>query len=208
MPPLPIDDSWQGHALAVTNSDASSGSLEQRCLELGKLLGLDGPVPLQVLKAALTSDSYARGLLRSRRSPAALAALLATPPQDASDTGSGTCTEDDRHTPHFSALELARHSAGALLAWSRTRFATTDPDERQQRISACLACPQRLAPKTITGDGRETQELGVCGLCGCPLSRKVAMRSETCPAHSLETPGRNRWGQQLVSPPHPTVQRP
>lgn len=178
-------------------ADAGEGDPQERFAEwriaLGTLLGLDGPVPSDVLMAALASDSYARGLLRSRRHPAALKVLLASPPRRAAAKD----VEATEALPRVGPLALVGQGARALLAWSRSGFTTTDPDERQRRIEACLRCPYHQPP--TAGDGQH--DLGTCGHCGCPLSRKVAMSSESCPAHSPQTPEHNRWGQPIASSP-------
>jgi len=157
---------------------ASEGQL---CAEFGELLGLGEPVSIDVLSAALASESYARSLLGSRRTPQMLRMLLAAPPQRAIRKSG------------FSTMELLQRGSQSLLAWSKTGFSTTDPVEREQRTAACLACPDRRASGNHLLQATRS-ELGVCGLCGCPLSRKVSMKSETCPGRSTDDPGRNRWG--------------
>jgi hypothetical protein len=146
------------------------------------LLGLEQAVEPSVLRAALASESYAQSLLASRRHPQMLRLLLAAPPQRAA-----------RQAEHATA-QLLRRGASALLAWAQTGFATTDPQERARRIAACLACPQRQRPGPSLLQAGDP-ELGVCGLCGCPLMRKVTLISETCPGLMDDDPERTRWGQ-------------
>ncbi len=162
---------------------ASEGQL---CAEFGELLGLDEPVSKDVLSAALSSESYARSLLSSRRTPQMLRMLLASPPQRAIRKN------------EFGTMELLQRGSRALLAWSKTGFSTTDPVERQHRTEACLACPDRRASGSHPLQATRS-ELGVCGLCGCPLSRKVSMKSETCPGRSADDPDRSRWGQAITT---------
>lgn len=170
----------------TTESQDTYASEGQLRAEFGELLGLGEPVSSDVLSAALASESYARSLLSSRRTPQMLRMLLASPPQRA-------VRKDE-----FGTLELLQRGSRALLAWSKTGFSTTDPVERQQRTEACLACPDRRASGNHLLQATRS-ELGVCGLCGCPLSRKVSMKSETCPGRSTDDPGRNRWGQAVAT---------
>ncbi|RDS83631.1 hypothetical protein DWU98_04685 [Dyella monticola] len=162
---------------------ASEGQL---CAEFGELLGLGEPVSPDVLNAALASESYARSLLSSRRTPQMLRMLLASPPQRAI------------RKSEFGTMELLQRGSRAMLAWSKSGFSTTDPVERQQRTEACLACPDRRAAGNHLLQATRS-ELGVCGLCGCPLSRKVSMKSETCPGRSTDDPAHNRWGQAVTT---------
>ena len=160
-------------------------SPSQMCAEFGELLGLTEPVSQAVLHAALNSDSYARSLLASRRTPQMLQMLLASPPQIARvKAGHGTA-------------ELLQRGSRSLVNWARTGFSTTDPLAREQRSEACRQCPHRQAPGGSLLQATRS-ELGVCGLCGCPLSRKVSMLSESCPGESPDTPGVNRWGQVIT----------
>ncbi|MGE7990090.1 hypothetical protein ACQKPE_03385 [Pseudomonas sp. NPDC089554] len=161
-----------------------SQSESQLCAELGQALGLPEPVSATVLQAALASDSYARSLLASRRTPQMLQMLLASPPR--------RTQPKDRH----STVELLQRGSQALLGWAKTGFSTTDPVEREARSQACLQCPHRRAPGASLLQATRS-ELGVCGLCGCPLSRKVSMLSETCPGELPNDPGMNRWGQAM-----------
>jgi hypothetical protein len=161
-------------------------SEDQLCAEFGELLGLDRPVPADVLRAAVASESYARSLLSSRRTPQMMRILLASPPQRAI------------RKADFGTMELLQRGSSALLAWAKTGFSTTDPAERQQRTEACLACPDRRASGSHPLQATRS-ELGVCGLCGCPLSRKVSMKSEICPGRMADDPGHNRWGQAVAA---------
>lgn len=153
------------------------GSWHRLRSELGETLGLDGPVPGPTLEAALADETYAGNLLASRRHPALLRRLVETPPRP-------------RHRgapPQLSGPALARKAAIALGRWAATGFATVDPATRQRREAACQACPHRLAGPS--------SELGKCGLCGCPLGRKISMTSEVCPDAHTSIGGVTRWSE-------------
>ena len=160
-------------------------SESQMCAEFAQMLGLPEPVSPTVLQAALASDSYARSLIASRRTPQMLHMLLAKPPRRT------------RPKAEHTTGELIQRGSQSLLTWARTGFSTTDPVEREQRSEACRQCPHRRAPGANLLQATRS-ELGVCGLCGCPLSRKVSMLSETCPGESPDTPGVNRWGHVIT----------
>ncbi|MFC6299980.1 hypothetical protein GNF76_19140 [Pseudomonas sp. CCM 7893] len=170
--------------MTVLSLDTAQSESQMRA-EFAQVLGLPEPVSEAVLRAALASDSYARSLLASRRTPQMLQMLLASPPK-------GVRPKDQHAT-----AELIQRGSRSLLTWARTGFSTTDPVEREQRSEACRQCPHRRAPGASLLQATRS-ELGVCGLCGCPLSRKVSMLSETCPGESPDTPGVNRWGHVIT----------
>ncbi|MCR4539546.1 DNA replication terminus site-binding protein [Pseudomonas sp. 18.1.10] len=160
-------------------------SESQMCAEFAELLGLPEPVDEAVLHAALSSDSYARSLLASRRTPQMLRMLLMSPPRQV------------RARAEHSTAELFQRGSRSLVNWAKSGFSTTDPLEREQRSEACRQCPHRQAPGASLLQATRS-ELGICGLCGCPLSRKVSMLSESCPGEMPDTPGVNRWGQVIT----------
>jgi hypothetical protein len=169
----------------MTSLSLDPGQSEsQMCADLAHALGLSEPVSATVLQAALASDSYARSLLASRRTPQMLQMLLASPPRRT------------RVKAEHSTAELLQRGSRSLLTWARTGFSTTDPVEREARTQSCLQCPHRQAPGASLLQATRS-ELGVCGLCGCPLSRKVSMLSERCPGESPDNPGSNRWGHLI-----------
>ncbi|MFE4512750.1 hypothetical protein ACFRMQ_00945 [Kitasatospora sp. NPDC056783] len=165
----------------------NDAGMPQGCRELGRILGLDGPVPEGVWAAALADEEYARALLTCR-DPTRLQQLLRCPP-DA--TGSD-----------LSAAALIAHGAQALARWSRTGFVEVDEETRRRRLAACAHCPYlRPGPQgkgtallqTVAGIG--LRDKSVCGLCGCLLARKSRLPSESCPAPHPTEPGLTRWDE-------------
>ena len=160
--------------------DPDVADLADLCAAFGAALGLDGPAPRRTLEAALSDDAYAGNLLASRRHPKLLRNLVDAPPRT-SRRGAGT---------GLSGLALARTAAVALARWAGAGFSTVDEAARGRRAAACLACPHRLPPAA--------EGLGRCGLCGCPLGRKIRMTSETCPGDHPSRPGETRWGDPVT----------
>jgi hypothetical protein len=164
--------------------------LSAQCLELGRALGLDKPVPVDVLQAALRQESYAHNLLASRRHPTLLNTLLKNPPP---------LKNGDASTPPFSNSELVLRAASALLRWGRTGFTTVDQATLERREKACLTCehltdpPEQLAYQ-IASQGYVGK---ICGLCGCSVKNKMRMSTETCPDRDPAQPGFSRWGEPM-----------
>lgn len=57
-----------------------------------------------------------------------------------------------------------------MLQQMRQAAARTTPEQRDQRLAACRACPAYL--KT---------PIERCGKCGCPLVSKTTLLRATCP---------------------------
>ncbi|MFD8480510.1 hypothetical protein [Kitasatospora sp. NPDC059673] len=183
----------------ATMNEASPDSVDmpQGRSELGRILGLDGPVPEGMWTAALADEDYARALLTCR-DPTRLQHLLRHPP---SVPGSD-----------LSAAALIAHGAKALARWGRAGFVEVDEETRLRRLAVCGHCPHlRPGPQgkgtallqTVAGLG--LRDKSVCGLCGCLLARKSRLPSESCPAPHPTEPGLTRWGEPtpVVTPPPP-----
>jgi hypothetical protein len=156
---------------------------------MGELLGLGAPVPEAVLTGALQDEGYARNLLVSRRQPSLLAYLLAHPPRKAVTGGAAP----------GSNLDLARKASVALWEWARTGFSTVDDATFHKWLDACAGCPHQ----TERPDGLLHRIAGgradgkICGICGCPLSRKALLGSEGCPERHPTKPGLTRWDEPV-----------
>ncbi|MFF2962411.1 hypothetical protein ACFVT1_26520 [Streptomyces sp. NPDC057963] len=171
----------------MNDASPDRAGMPEGCSELGRILGLDGPVPEGAWTAALADEDYARALLTCR-DPTQLQHLLRCPPP----TPGGD----------LSSAALIAHSAKALARWSRTGFVEVDKETRRRRLTACGHCPYlRPGPQgkgtallqTVAGIG--VRDKSVCGLCGCLLARKARLPSESCPAPHPTEPGLTRWGE-------------
>lgn len=172
--------------LAEHDSDLDLGA---KCREMGELLGLGAPVPEAVLACALQDEGYAHNLLVSRRQPGLLAYLLAHPPRQGVAGGAAP----------RSSIDLARKASVALWEWARTGFSTVDDATFHKRLDACGGCPQQTErPEGLLhriAGGRADGK--ICGLCGCPLSRKALLESEGCPEPHPTKPGLTRWEEPV-----------
>lgn len=181
--------------------DATAGSWADQRAELGRLLGLAGPVPDAVLRRALADQRFAYHLLavsgrpemleRFFRAPATLAYAEPADQADRADKVGQT------------SLELARTATRALARWARSGFVRTDPQVYQRRLAACLRCDQLAEPPrsvlaAIAAPGAGDRAEGkVCGACGCFVTRKAGLASESCPLPDPADPARTRWGEPL-----------
>ncbi|HYF32997.1 MAG TPA: hypothetical protein VD993_17855 [Chitinophagaceae bacterium] len=164
--------------------------VQEACTKFGKLLGLDGPVPQDVLYAAIEDEDYARNLLLCRRNSVMLTNLLMQP---AGVTATATAANGN-----YSNLQLIGKAAKALLDWSKTGFSTVDERTYERRLAACHRCDQLEAPpdkllyKISLG---KKEDKRTCKSCGCVVSRKARLTSDSCPLEDPANPGFNRWGE-------------
>jgi hypothetical protein len=101
--------------------------------------------------------------------------------------------------------QLVAQAAGAVTRWARAGFAVVDLEVLTRREDACLACPHLSEPYSglhKLGLARDAGErVGTragkkaCGKCGCVVSRKIRMATESCPDAHPDDPGLTRWGE-------------
>ncbi|HXD31432.1 MAG TPA: hypothetical protein VN643_09960 [Pyrinomonadaceae bacterium] len=173
---------------SVEVSPRVDDDLEEKCLELGLTLGLDEPVSVQVLEAALRDEVYSHNLLASRRNPVMLKYLLANPPKARATGG---------EPPQFSNVELVKRAASALLRWGKVGFTVVDQPTLERRRSACLSCPHMIDPpdKLLYKLTATDESQKICDLCGCSVRKKIRLTSESCPGRHPEQEGLSRWGE-------------
>lgn len=172
--------------------DEADGTVHQR-LEMGALLGLDGPVSERVFEAAIADETYAHHLLTCREEPSFLQHLLDNPP----------ATQPAAQPANHDTTTLLRGAAQSLARWAKTGFSTVSEDVYRQRLAACGVCPNLREPPegrnallyAIAGAGAD--ERSVCGKCGCVVSVKARRGSDTCPDAHPDAPDVNRWNEPL-----------
>lgn len=162
-------------------------NLEGKCLEFAETLGLDEPVSVAVLEAAISDESYAHNLMTSRRSPVMLQYLLANPPKPRATAGQ----------QRFSNTELVKKAATAILKWGKVGFTVVDQDTLERRRAACFSCSHLIDPPDqvvyrLTG-ADESQK--ICELCGCNVRKKIKLPTESCPDRHPDQASMNRWGE-------------
>jgi hypothetical protein len=166
--------------------------------ELSRLLGLDEPVPSEVLARAREDDHYAGYLLRSRGHPELLELLLNAP--------RNVAWRDETPAPEagdgaeLSSARLVAKAGAATLKWAATGFRKVDPKTLERRLAACDSCPHLRAASDrlvyrVTLSRRSDPR--VCGACGCVASRKAALPGETCPVEDSGRPGFTRWQEPV-----------
>jgi hypothetical protein len=184
--------------------------IQEACLSFGQLLGLSTPVPEEVLYAAMEDEDYARNLLLSSRNPQLLGHLLRHPvpvtmtvPVTVKEplTGSPATPGSPQPAPPGN-LQLIGKAAKALIDWGKTGFSIVADEVYERRLAACERCDQlEEAPDQFIykislkkGENKRT-----CQSCGCVVSRKARLVSDTCPLADPEHPGFNRWGEVSAS---------
>jgi hypothetical protein len=172
-------------------------NIDGQCLELGKILGLQGPVSQEVLLAALGNGAYAHNLLTCRRTPEFLNHLLSNPPK----AYAGVETGDEK---------LIARAELALQKWSETGFSLVDDEILKRREEACVSCPNlgELGQqfRQSHSSGNQSDKLGertgdrICKICGCNASGKMRRTSASCPDKHPTEAGMTRWQEPLESP--------
>lgn len=165
--------------------------IKEKCKEFGKFLGLDYPVSIKALEAAVQDQDYARNLLNCKNSPVFLEQLLKNPPE----TGKSFQVEK-------SNLELFEKAGRALLKWAGTGFTTVDKVVLERREQACLSCPNLKDPPDkllYKLTAAVLKEKRICGLCGCNVHNKMQLPTESCPGIHPDDPTITRWGEPVVS---------
>lgn len=193
---------------AAQEMGAFTGTIEEQCRQFGSILGLNGPVSEEVLFAAVHDPSYAHNLLSARRSEMFLNYLLSNPPKvevpREIETATVSETADGQAASH-SNIELAKKAGQALWKWAKAGFAAVEEDVYRKRMNACMACPHSqskpdkllysaLSKSTSANDGMAEK---ICGKCGCVLSKKTKLPTESCPDNHPELAGMTRWEEPI-----------
>lgn len=173
------------------------GTVTDLRARLGRALGLAGPAPDEVFRRAVDDPAFAADLLACRGTPGFLRALFDAPATRAYVT---SATEAGNR-------ELVARAAGAFVRWGRAGFSTVDEEVLARREAACLSCPQLSEPtvavQRLVPAGKESDRLGsrtgrrVCALCGCTVSRKMRLPTESCPGRDPLNPALTRWGEPV-----------
>lgn len=169
------------------------GTIAEKCLELGKVLNQDGPVSEDVLYAAIYDQSYAHNLLTCRKEPVFLKHLLASPPKVPAAQRVETLDE-------VSQLELIKKMSEAIWGWAKVGFTRIEDQIFQRRVSACMQCPNMIDAPDILSYRMATIRASnnkICRPCGCLISKKTRIPSESCPDADPQNPALTRWGDPI-----------
>ena len=160
---------------------------DDACRAFGEFLGLGEAVAPHVLRAALVDPAYARKLVGSRGSTAALSFLFERVPSI------------DESRAELSDATLVASAAKAIARWALGGMKRVDPAVQARRLDACRTCehleeaPRRALYEVFGGD-----DARACGLCGCVVAKKTSLPTEACPAMDAARPGFTRWGDRMA----------
>ncbi|WP_341277702.1 hypothetical protein [Paenibacillus sp. FSL H8-0537] len=104
-----------------------------------------------------------------------------------------------------SNTDLAKKAGQALWKWARAGFATVEDDIFRKRMNACMTCPHiqnkpdKLLYNALSGTTSATVDAAekICGKCGCVLSKKTKLPTESCPDDHPDLVGMTRWGEPI-----------
>jgi hypothetical protein len=173
-------------------------TLADKCLTLGYMLGFEQPVSENVLIAAVEEPAYARILLAAVNKPERLNDLLNNPPR----------VQGKEPVNTYTATKLLTKASSALMKWALNGFPTVSKAVLRAREDACLACPnltaaahalQQLSASSSSSatPGKRTGNK-TCAACGCVVTNKIRLATESCPVADEAQPGMNRWGETLI----------
>jgi len=151
-------------------------SWDELCTRMGSVLGLEGPVPSSVLKRVMDDPLYAHHLITCRNTPGFLNVLLNDP--------RNKVYEVPETVEEKTNIELISGVSRALLRWGKAGFSKVDEETYQERLATCRQCshfvdpPRKLLYKVMMIKKPSEK---ICKLCGCFISRKAKLSTESCP---------------------------
>ncbi len=163
--------------------------------EINPIAGLDG----------LNGKNGKNGVVGKSRSGAAIFINgVITNHNAAFDTKSNDDNTDAKEKGHTN-IELIKSAAKAFVKWNKIGFSKIDQSVLEKREDACLSCPnlqnaEKLLQKLMGNHLNETK-IGfrtggkVCKMCGCVISRKIALPSESCPDRHPVLNNVTRWNE-------------
>ncbi|NSL86284.1 hypothetical protein ECE50_005560 [Chitinophaga sp. Mgbs1] len=174
-----------------------NASLEDIAVKFSGFLGIKEKVPMEALLRAINDPSYAQNLIISRQAPGFLNALLADPQNKEYAV---------KQKKELSNTDLVKKAGTALLNWSKAGFTVVSSEVLEKREDACLSCehlgkPEKFLQKLVTSKSGEA--IGkraadcVCKVCGCSISKKIRIPSESCPVNMPGHPELNKWGELI-----------
>ncbi|WP_139487951.1 hypothetical protein [Brevibacillus dissolubilis] len=169
------------------------GTVAEKCMELAEILELTEPVSEEVLYAAIYDSNYARNLLNCRKQPVFLQHLLANPPAVPAE-------KKVEKLDASSQVALVQKMGEALWNWGKVGFTRVDDETNQKRLAACMSCPNLSDPPealiykmaAVAASNKQ-----ICTECGCLISRKTRLPSESCPSPHPTEPDVTRWGDPI-----------
>lgn len=159
---------------------------------LGAMLGLDGPVKSSVLSRAREDEHFASHLFISRFNSELLALFLNDKKNEE--------YEIYEVPEKFTNINLAAKASKALLNWGKSGFETASKELYEKRFSACEKCEflnDPPAQSVYRVKLKRESDPRVCSACGCGVSRKAWLITETCPVPNPARPEFNLWDEPV-----------
>ncbi len=170
----------------------AAGSWHDMRSMLGTMLDLDASVSSAVLARAREDDHFARHLFISRFDKDLLALFLNDEKNDK--------YEIYEVPKNFTNVHLAKKAVNALTNWGKSGFETVTKELYEKRFGACEKCefikdpPSQFAYKVKL---KRESDPRICSACGCGVSRKARLPTETCPVSNPACPGFNLWDEPV-----------
>ncbi|MEM8629765.1 MAG: hypothetical protein AAGF74_00880 [Pseudomonadota bacterium] len=174
--------------------EQSNEILTQTAAQLGRDLGLDGPIPVQAAQRALLDPDYVRAVLAVRFIPRLRDQFLNNP-----ETARvrGKADRSIPADPKRSSAAIATKAAGAVLKWGMDGLEVAQPWVIERRLAACNACEFNApAPDSLLYRGAKVvvgQDAKICTKCDCLTNTKAAISSENCPEKDPKDPTMSKW---------------
>ncbi len=171
----------------------SVGSWNDMRKALGAMLNIEGPVSSAVLARAQNDDRFASHLVISKFDRDLLELFL--------NDEKNKQYEIHEQPEKRSNTQLAKKATKALLEWGKSGFNTVEKEIYHKRLNACDKCefikdpPSQLAYKIKL---KRESDPRICGACGCGVSRKAWLSTETCPVADPSKKGFNLWNEPVA----------
>jgi hypothetical protein len=175
-------------------------SFQDICHRMSSLLGINKQMPENAMRRAIEDQDYANNLITCRNAPGFLEVLLMDPKNE---EYAQVAAKESKLTN----TDLIQKAASAFLRWGKAGFSVVDDTVLETRENACLSCeyitkPETTLQKLVTSNAKD--QLGkrvadcVCKLCGCSLSKKIRIPTESCPGANAQNNQLNRWGEPIA----------
>lgn len=158
---------------------------------LHRILDYPDPIPAEVIRRAAEDREYLHQLILHRKSSEDIRRIF-----EQASSGPESRSGASRSSP----LMLLPRFLKSVVRWLLSGGRRTDRETQERRLDACSRCPRLTSP--TSGRMRRairvlSSDQKVCELCGCSVSCKAKMATESCPdVHPLD-PTRTRWGDPI-----------
>ena len=171
----------------VENQHGVESSEAQLRKEISSSLGLEpSAITGSVLKKVATDPLYLHHLNTCRGDADFLSLLLKE----------GNQTETDTVEEHTN-VELLKSLVYTMTKWAKSGFEKVSEEILKKRLDTCASCPNAdsVSPDKFLYRvlGSRNRDIKICKLCGCAISKKARLATETCPDETYGSHGRWVW---------------